>query len=139
MNIPNEASISFFDCGEHTIKVIASFTSGKEYVFVDDQLVSEKRSFRFKSEHTFVLDGQQAIIKVSIASLFRGSYLIEFWLEQQLIDSDEWDMKRIMQHVKQAKADIPRWKRVASFIIVVTVCGAFGAFVGFSLATFLKG
>ncbi|CAM5225227.1 hypothetical protein ALON55S_01839 [Alishewanella longhuensis] len=38
MNIPNEASISFFDCGEHTIKVIASFTSGKEYVFVDDQL-----------------------------------------------------------------------------------------------------
>lgn len=52
MNTPNEASISFFDCGEHTIKVIASFTSGKEYVYVDDQLVSEKRSFRYKSEHT---------------------------------------------------------------------------------------
>jgi len=139
MNTPNEASISFFDCGEHTIKVIASFTSGKEYVYVDDQLVSEKRSFRYKSEHTFILDGKQAVIKVSIASILRGPYLIEFWLDQQLIDSDQWDMKRITQHIKQAKADVPRWKRVTSFLLVLAVCGAFGAFVGFSLATFFKG
>ena len=45
----------YFQEGDNQIACFGSFFTGKEEVYVDDDLVSTKRSFGFKSVHQFEL------------------------------------------------------------------------------------
>ena len=44
--------ISYFELDEHNIRVEKSKESGREWVYVNEQLVSEKLSWRFKTVHS---------------------------------------------------------------------------------------
>lgn len=139
MNITTDSTLSFFDSGEHTIKIVASFVSGREQVYVDEILVSEKRTFRYSSVHTFQIDQQAAEIRVRVVSIFKGPYIIEFWLAGELIDSDEWDFPRIMAQLKNAQQQMPLWKKLRMFFVFGICGGVVGALVGFATATLFKG
>jgi len=49
----------YFQEGDNQIACFGSFFTGKEEVYIDDDLVSTKRSFGFKSVHQFELQGTQ--------------------------------------------------------------------------------
>ena len=113
--------------------------SGREQVYVDEILVSEKRTFRYSSVHTFQIDQQAAEIRVRVVSIFKGPYIIEFWLAGELVDSDEWDFPRIMAQMKNAQQQMPLWKKLRMFFVFGICGGVVGALVGFATATLFKG
>lgn len=130
MNIQADRAVTFFDLGEDCIRVESSFLTGQEQVFVNDQLISKKLSWRYSSTHAFEIKGQAIEVKIRIGSILRGPVVIELWVNGEKKDSDEWDLKRIMQQARQ-----PGWK----FLLTIFLCGMAGAAVGFTLAILFKG
>lgn len=130
MNIQADRAVTFFDLGEDCIRVESSFLTGQEQVFVNDQLISKKRSWRYSSAHAFEIKGQAIEVKIRIGSILRGPVVIELWVNGEKKDSDEWDLKRIMQRARQ-----PGWKA----LLMIFLWGMAGAVVGFSLAILFKG
>lgn len=61
-----------FNEGNHIIHVWGSLLSGKESIFVDEQLVSEKRSIKQNSEHIFTIENNEYIVKVSAVHQLNG-------------------------------------------------------------------
>ena len=61
-----------FNDENHTIHVWGSLLNGKENVFVDEQIVSEKRSIKQNSEHIFNIDNNEYKIKVSAVNRLMG-------------------------------------------------------------------
>lgn len=47
----------YFQDGDNQIACKANLLNGKEYVYINDELVSEKRNLGFKSKHTFEYEG----------------------------------------------------------------------------------
>lgn len=43
----------YFQDGDNQITCKANFLNGKEYIYINDELVSEKRNLGFKSKHKF--------------------------------------------------------------------------------------
>lgn len=132
---PNH-SISFFDIGDHVIRVEASYLTGKESVYVDDKLVSEKLTWRFTSEHKFELDSKQISVRLKVGNLFTGPVSITLWVNDEEIDSDVWNMKRIL---KTTGSSQPWWKTILIIFALGLIGGVIGYFVGYALATALKG
>lgn len=139
MEIPAHSTVSYFDHDEYTITCIASMLSGMEQVYVNDQLVSEKRSFRFKSVHNFMLGEKQASIIVAVSSIFKGPYIIEFWLDGHKVDSDEWNYRRMIRHSKEINANKSMWQVVGTYFIYGMLGGFLGGSLGYLVAIWLKG
>jgi hypothetical protein len=118
--------ISYFELGEHNIRVEKSKESGREWVYVNEQLVSEKLSWRFKTVHSFTVQGQAVEVMVQLSGRFRGSLEIELWVDGVLKDSDEWDFRR------------KSWSPMTA-ILFIFLSGIGWAFLGFKLATWLYG
>ena len=132
---PNH-SISFFDIGDHVIRVEASYLTGKESVYVDDKLISEKLTWRFTSEHKFELDGKQIAVRLKVGNLFTGPVSITLWVNGEEIDSDVWNMKRIL---KTTGSSQNWWKTILTIFVLGLIGGVIGYFIGGALATALKG
>jgi hypothetical protein len=62
----------YFEVDGHHIHAYGSAKSGKEKVFVDDELVAEKRSFSFKSCLSFTLDENLYEVEFNMAKVFTG-------------------------------------------------------------------
>lgn len=135
MNIQADRAVAFFDLADDCIRVESSFLTGMEQVFVNDELISKKLSWRFKSVHTFEWKGQTIEIKIRLSGRLLSSVVIEFWVNGEMKDSDEWDLKRVMQQAKQLKAQQSWWK----MLLTIFVFGMAGAAVGYSLASLFKG
>lgn len=81
----------YFDHHGHEITFKFSTWSGREEVFVNNQLVSESRTWSTKSTHKFTLDG--TVYELSIATIgFKGVLLgrgeVILKANQQIIDRD---------------------------------------------------
>ena len=63
----------YFDDESTQIVVFVSALSGKEVVFVDDEIVSNMRSFRLKATHSFEHKGQQYEVTIALGNLFKGT------------------------------------------------------------------
>jgi hypothetical protein len=135
MNIQADRAVSFFDLGEDCIRVESSFLTGQEQIFVNDELISKKLSWRFRSVHAFEMKGQNIEIRIRVSGILFSSVVIEFWVNGEMKDSDEWDLKRIMQQGKQLRAQQVWWK----LLLTIFICGMAGAAVGYSLASLFKG
>lgn len=132
---PNH-SISFFDVGEHVISVEASYLTGKERVYVDDELVSEKLTWRFQSEHQFQLDGKDVIVRLKVASMLTGPVAITLIVNGEVVDADIWNLKRILK--TNATSQV-WWKTLLIIFALGLIGGVVGYFVGGALASGLKG
>jgi hypothetical protein len=135
MNIQADRAVAFFDLADDCIRVESSFLTGMEQVFVNDELISKKLSWRFSSVHAFEMKGQKIEIKIRLTGKLLSSVVIEFWVNGEMKDSDLWDMKRIVQQSKQLKAQQSWWKPLS----VIFIFGAAGAAVGYSLVSLFIG
>ncbi len=62
-----------YEDGNNVIKIWGSSISGKEKVFLNETLVSEKRSMRMKSEHAFSdSTGSKYIVTFTTTNLMKG-------------------------------------------------------------------
>ena len=127
--------VSYFDFGEHCIKVETACLSGKECVFLDDQIVSERRNWKYLSVHHFTVDGKAAEVRVSTVSILKGPIHIELYVGGVYVDSDEWDFKRIMQQIRAGKKEQPLWMLLLSLF----ASGILGAILGYVVGSWLKG
>lgn len=71
VNYKDGFSFDFTDAG-HNISVHCSSISGKESVFVDDNLVCEKRSFRRKSSMEFMLSDDKYEVEFNVVDMLKG-------------------------------------------------------------------
>jgi len=62
----------YFEVDGHHIHAFGSAKSGKEKIFVDNELVAEKRSLRFKSCLSFVIAENVYEIEFNMVKLFTG-------------------------------------------------------------------
>ncbi|MGY6553435.1 MAG: hypothetical protein ACXIUM_02820 [Wenzhouxiangella sp.] len=122
---------------EITIHFWASSWTGREIVTVrnggGDQVVSDLRRFRFKSAHQFEYGGHH--YRVAFRGV-PGKATIELYRDGQMIDSDQFDANALPLNPETGKLDwAAAFKQLAP---IVLIGGAFGAAVGYTVATVLK-
>lgn len=76
-NIPQDVNYRdgyhyYFQLGQHRIHAFGSAKSGKEQVFVDQNMVAEKRSFGRKSCLAFQIDGNDMEVEFHMVNMFSG-------------------------------------------------------------------
>lgn len=54
------------------IRVWGSWLSGKERIYVDERVVTERRNLRFSSEHAFLAGGQEHVVSIAVLSILKG-------------------------------------------------------------------
>lgn len=124
---------SVFDYAGHEIRLEVSMLSGREWLYLDDQLLEKKRNLTScRSKFRFVLDGQPAEIRLQskgIAGALIGHYGVELYVGGVLTDSDEFNYSQLM--VKDPK------KRQGG-LIFLACCMAAGFVFGMAVAVFFK-
>lgn len=122
-----------FEHLDRAIKLWFSTFSGKEKVYVNDELVSEGRSWRFKNIHRFTYQGTNYEVEVGVdgwRGLLSSIYKIELRADGQRIDQDEIDyMASMGAKGKDGKFSIAKflWSLLPFFV----VGGVIGFIVGF--------
>ena len=79
---------SYFDLAEHTVRVSGSNLTGHEYVYLDDELVSKKLNWTFKSSHQITLNGQDYVIVIELLSVMTPQIRVQLVQGGQVIDED---------------------------------------------------
>lgn len=79
---------SYFDIGIHTVTISGSYLTGSESVYIDDNLVSKKTNWTFKSKHRVVIDEQSIDIVIELLELFKPQIRVQLYREDNLIDED---------------------------------------------------
>ena len=62
----------FFDIADHPVTVHASGWSARERLWINDDLVSDRRSFRVATLHEIEVGGERFEIRVEISDWLRG-------------------------------------------------------------------
>jgi hypothetical protein len=127
--------ISYFDLGEDAIRVETSILSGREWVYLNEKLVSNKLSWRFKTVHPLTVQGKAVEVVVSLSGRFCSSIQIELWVEGALKDSDEWDLRRMTGTAPGQKKPWP----LMTTLLIIFLSGIGWAYLGYKLATWLYG
>ena len=86
---------SYFEWQGHNIVAQGSMFSGKEWIYVDDQLVSEKWSWKYHSGHRFTLDGQVLNVRFIVHSLMKGPIDIKLLQGEHCLDQDTINLHKI--------------------------------------------
>lgn len=68
----------YFHEGDNQIACFGSFFSGKEEVYINDDLVSTKRNFGFKSIHEFELEGTKYSVIYDVVNAITGKVECSF-------------------------------------------------------------
>lgn len=71
VNYKDGYHFDFEDVG-HVIDVRCSSFSGKESIYLDDQLIASKRSFKRKSSMSFTIGENNYEIEFNVVNMFRG-------------------------------------------------------------------
>lgn len=119
---------TYFDVGDHVIEVFLSSFSGKEVVTVDGKVVAEKRNWRYRSSHEFMLDGARFRVDVTIISLLKGQSRIDLYRNGEYVDHDENDWKAGLGGKKSSPARL---------ILVLAVSAGLGGLFGYYGIAFL--
>ena len=77
----------FFEHQGHQIAVNGSAWTGRERVWLDDQLVSDVYSFGLTTRHDFVVDGVNCQVVFKIESILKGTVGCEFVSGGQVLHS----------------------------------------------------
>lgn len=123
----------FFDVDGVTISVWGSAWTGREIVRVDDRVVSNKLSIRFKTVHQFEHLGHQYTVNFIIASVATGLTRIELHRDGELIDFDEARHRSTPFDPATGKFN---WRKGWKTIVVSMLAGGLvGALFGYTAAT----
>lgn len=134
MNISiRQGTHCYFDVDDATITVWGSNWTGREKVWVDDQLVSSKLSLRFTTEHLFENNGHQYRVLFHIVSVASGHVRIELFRDGEMIDFDEAHARTLKINPETGKVDW--WAESRSLLAWVLIGAGSGAIIGYLAAT----
>ncbi len=109
---------------DDTISVFCSGLTGKESVYFNDALVSDKYSWKLKTPHHFSMNGKSYTVNIQITSLNSGAISCQFYEEGILLATEEKGLT--------VKAN-NKW-----LILITSLFGAvLGYFVGYELVKWI--
>jgi len=116
-----------FEDGDDDITVHCSTFSGQEWVYINDELVSENLGLTFNSRHEFIYEGANYILELKLLRWYAGQMRGSIYKNTQLIGEQaisffDGTLKSIL-------------KRVWPIFIAGFIAGAGGVAYGKSLAT----
>ncbi|WP_113906643.1 hypothetical protein [Aliidiomarina celeris] len=136
-NIKLSACEVYFEHQGRTIKLWFSSFSGKEEIYINGELVSHSRSWRFKNTHRFTYEGTNYEVEVGVRNwkcLFQGIYYIELRANGLLIDQDEINYMLTLGAMEDKKGKEKfSWRK---FLLSLLPFFLFGAGVGFVVGFF---
>lgn len=90
-----------FDYADHVIRLEVCLFSGREWLYLDEQLLEKKwRLTSCNSRFYFVLDGKKAEIRLQAkgwSGVLRGAYDVHLLVDEQPVDSDQFDYMAMLQ------------------------------------------
>ncbi len=75
----------FFDIDGKKVAAHGSSWSGRELVFIDDELVSDKRNYRFNSEHKFKIGERDCRLQFKVTNWLTGELVCSLFEEDALL------------------------------------------------------
>ena len=78
----------FFEQGPNKIAIHGSSISGMETIYLNDEIVSKKRSYKFKSEHEFSIDGDIYSVVFKMTNWLRGELCCSLFKGAELITTE---------------------------------------------------
>jgi len=121
---------AFFDLDDITISFWGSTWSGREIVTVEDRVVSDKRSLRFRTPHHFEHAGVRYKLVFEIASLLRGEFRLKLYREGELVDSDRFRQSDLGVDPETGRFSAWRLARkLAPYFVLGMLVGASAAFL----------
>lgn len=121
---------AFFDIDDITIAFWGSAWTGREVVTVDDRIVSDKRSLRFRTAHDFEHAGVRYTLVFEVVSILRGEFLIELYREGVRVDSDSFRQTDL--GVNPATGRFSAWRlvrKLAPYFVLGMAVGAGAAWL----------
>ncbi len=123
--------------GDYRILIWASNWTGREIVRVErdgsERVVSDKRSFGFKTPHAFELDGHRFLLEFRIGF---GQVAVTLSRDGELIDAEQLDLNRIPVNPETGRTD---WLRAGIQLGLPLLAGlAFGGSLGYLAAELFK-
>jgi len=109
-----------FDVDGHHIHCYGSINSGKEILYIDEQVISEKRTFRRKSVTAFEIDNNNFEVEYNMVSMLKGE------LHCTLIKNGVHVETQIMT-MSQEESKGAFWVGFWSFFAIGAIVGFFGA------------
>jgi len=119
----------YFQDGDNQIACKANFLNGREYVYINDELVSEKRNLGFKSNHTFEYKGANWTIIFDVISMLTSETECSVWKGKKIVGK-----KSLKPFEQNPKLMI---KAIAIFFGCGLFFGVVCAMIGFSIADWL--
>lgn len=92
----------YFQDGDNQIACFGSFFTGKEEIYINDDLMSTKRSIGVKSEHTFEFAGNVYQVEYFMKNILSGRLQCSFVKNQQLIQVQEQVSLSVLKDPKKA-------------------------------------
>lgn len=135
MSTNNARMISVFDYADHVIRLEVCLFSGREWLYLDEQLLEHKWNLlSCHSNYQFVLDGKPAEIKLAakgFSGVLRGAYDIQLSVDGQLVDTDQFN------YMAMLKQPGPKRSQALQQFVLYTIGGFVFGF-GFALFWLLK-
>jgi hypothetical protein len=78
----------FFEDDNNKIAMHGSAISGKETIYVNDEVVSETRNYRFKSEHLFKIKGVKYKVEFKVKNMLKGELVCRLFREDKLLKTE---------------------------------------------------
>jgi len=130
----NQTDILFEHQGRE-IRFLFSLYSGREQVFVDNHLVSDRRSWRFRNQHEFEAGGVHYVLEVDMKKNLRDIVLgvidIRLLANGALVDSDRFNGAR---YILDGAAN--NRKLTGRAWLFLFACSLVGAIAGFAVGYF---
>ncbi|ALJ28427.1 hypothetical protein AOT14_20520 [Stenotrophomonas acidaminiphila] len=114
-----------FEHREREIRLLFSLYSGREQVYVDDQLVSDHRSWRFRNQHRFEAGGVRYVLEVhtkkSARNILFGIIDVRLLADGVLIDSDQFNGARYVLNQLHTR---PGWLLLLPYTLAGGIIGS---------------
>ncbi len=130
-------AVSYFEHRGLEIRCVFSPLSGREYIYVDDKLVSESRNWRAKSTHVFeVASTHYAVetqVKTTLRGLLAGAMTVKLRANGEVVDCDEFSYAEYAKTRRSAYAPFTRdWfsSRLTDPLIYSMIAGFIAGLLG---------
>lgn len=92
----------YFQDGDNQIACFGNYFTGKEEVYVNDELVSSKRSMGVKSKHQFEFDGTRYQVVFEMKNILSGRLECTFYKNKQSVEQQEQTPIALLKDPKKA-------------------------------------
>ena len=119
----------YFQDGDNQIACFGSYFTGKEEVYVNDDLVSSKRSVGRKSTHTFEFNAHSYQVKYHMQNIITGKLECTFFKNNEQVKQQE---QTVLPFIKDPK-------RAVLFFSACVLAGYLGGYSTFALIDLVVG